>query len=641
MKDMTRTAVRRSKRKVSRIVIGCSILCVLLLGAVIYGLWGGGLAELADQLEGQPTANMPIDEADQPSLVPEDKPITESTEHTESVHESNAQVAKRVLDKMTLEQKIGQLLYVDLTAVMEEQPQLEKAAALESLSPGGVILFRDQFQVVEDTVLTTSLLSHLNSIIPVWIGTDQEGGLVTRVSYASELNGDMALAATGKTELAQETAKRTVKMLQQLGLNMNFAPVADVNMNPNNPVIGIRSFGGSPERVGDFVQAYITGMHEQGMPSSVKHFPGHGDTAVDSHLGLPQLNHSKEEMEQSDWVPFQKAITAGVDFVMTAHVTVPALDAAQVTSKQDGQQVYVPATLSKKIVTGILREQLGFDGVVITDALNMGAIASHFGVEDAALRAIDAGVDMLLMPPQPTRVKQALVQAVQEGKLSENRIDESVLRILQAKVSYGLIDENGLPATVKTYDEQLESAKLWVKNNDDAAFALQVARQAITYTGETSQLPIIDNQVKRVVLLGTDSYALKAFSQAVQASMSDQAQSSPRTLETWMQVIGSIDEIPAVFNQLDQQDKSDVVIVVSRDAQLSTKQTKIIQTVLDRLNKTNLKHGLLASSSPYDLSQFTDVPFAIAAYGITKANMKAAAEQLWNQEPTAARLPIQ
>lgn len=635
---MSRAGIRR-KKKPSRIVIGCTIICLVLIGIVINGIWGGGLALIADQQ--QTTTNMVQDQLHEQDPASSDPPMIAVEEHQESVKESVEHTARQLLDQMTLEQKVGQMLYVDLTAVMEEQTKLNQAQALESLAPGGVILFRDQFQAIEDTVRTTALLNHLNISVPVWIGTDQEGGLVTRVSYATAMNGNMALAATGKPELTMETAQRTAEMLQELGLNMNFAPVADVNVNASNPVIGIRSFGASPERVGQFVQAYIEGMHNQGMPASVKHFPGHGDTAVDSHLGLPQLNHSKEEMEQSDWIPFQSAIAADVDFVMTGHVTVPALDDTLIASKQDGQKAYVPATLSKPIVTGVLREQLGYDGIIITDALNMGAIASHFGVEDAALRAVEAGVDMLLMPPQPERVKQSLVKAVQEGRVTEARIDESVLRILKLKAAYGLITEEGQSAIVQSYDKQLEAAELWHKSNDDARFALDVARQAITYTGDTSQLPIIHNQVKRVVLLGTDSYALKAVSQAVRDSMSGEAQSSARTLEIWMQSIQSEQEASNVLEQLDQQGDSDLVLVVSRDAQLSSNQKQLLQSIFKQLSKTKLKYGLLASSSPYDINQFTDVPFSIAAYGITEANMKAAAEQLWSKETTAAKLPIQ
>lgn len=639
MKDVARNAVRR-KKKTSRIVIGCSILCVVLLGVVMYGLWGGELTQLTDPIGNQTPVSMPNGEENQASVSLEDIPVTESMEPAESEAEKNERIAKSVLNKMSLDQKIGQLLYVDLAAVVEEQPQLEKAAVLESIAPGGIIFFQEQLRDMEETVLATSWLNHLNLPVPVWMGTDQEGGLVTRVSYASELNGNMALAATGKAELAQETAVRTAKMLQALGLNMNFAPVADVNVNSNNPVIGIRSFGGSPERVGQFVSAYISGMHEQGMPSVVKHFPGHGDTVIDSHMGLPQLDHSVEKLEQIDWVPFQQAIEADVDFVMTAHVTVPALDAAQVQSKQNGKQVYVPATLSKSIVTGVLREQLEFDGLVITDALNMGAIASHFGVEDAALRAIEAGVDLLLMPPQPNRVKQSLLQAVQDGRLSEARINESVLRILRTKVAYGLIDEEGQPAATQSYEEQLESARVWADHNEDAAFALETARQAVTYVGDSALLPIIDNQVNRMILLGTDASALKETQKAVKHSLSNQVQSSPRTLETWLQVVRSEEEISAVINKLELQDKHDVVLVVSRDALLSKKQTHILQSLFDRLSQTGVTYGMLASSSPYDLSLFDELPFAIAAYGITQANMQAAAEQLWNSEPTAAALPL-
>ncbi|MGZ9584098.1 glycoside hydrolase family 3 protein [Paenibacillus marinisediminis] len=627
---------------------------MVILAVISYGLMENGADKLKQAL-GIPSAfhTVGANTTDKQPIQAGDKSTEHSSPSAVGLSDSNEQqkedelerekyerAAQLALNKLDLKQKIGQMLYVDISAVSQEQPQVELPAALEQIQPGGVILFREQFQAPDQTVRVTSLLQHLNVSVPVWIGTDQEGGLVTRVSYASAMNGNMALAATGDPELTTETARRTGEMLQHLGLNMNFAPVADVNVNPDNPVIGIRSFGASPERVGEFVKAYIAGMHSIGMPAAVKHFPGHGDTAVDSHLGLPVLNHTPDQMERTDWVPFREAIASGVDIVMMGHVTVPSLDNTQVKSKQDGKSIYLPATLSKAIVTDVLREQLKFDGVVMTDAMNMGAIAEHFGSDEAAVRAVQAGVDVILMPPNPVRVQERLLKEVRAGVISEERINESVLRILRMKTAYGLLDEEGNPVDVQPYEKRLAEAEQWQKDNDDAAFARRVADQAVTYVGESNQLPFLTEQVKRVVLVGTDSYALKEFSAAIMDSMSEQASSSTRTLNTLTKVVKTESDISAIIKQLDQKSGTDVVLVISRDAQLQSKQRKLLQSALDQLSKTKVRYGLIATSSPYDVDALSGMPFSIAAYGLTEANLRAAAGLLWKQEPTAAHMPI-
>lgn len=245
--------------------------------------------------------------------------------------------------------------------------------------------------------------------------------------------------------------KATGEELNALGINMNFGPVLDVNLNPDNPVIGVRSFGEDPQLVAQLGKAYIKGLHQSGTASTAKHFPGHGDTAVDSHLGLPEVPYDIDRLKKVELYPFQQAMDAGIDAVMTAHVTFPKIDDTKAISKKDGMEIAIPATLSYKVLTGLMREDMGFNGVVVTDAMNMGAIADHFGAVDAAIRAVKAGADILLMPVGIKEVAKGLYDSVNSGDISITKIEQSVERILTMKLKRGIVKselENNLNESV-------------------------------------------------------------------------------------------------------------------------------------------------------------------------------------------------
>ncbi|MFD0854430.1 glycoside hydrolase family 3 protein, partial [Actinomadura adrarensis] len=244
----------------------------------------------------------------------------------------------------------------------------------------------------------------------------------------------MALAAGRRTGDARTLARITGRELRAIGINQDYAPDADVNVNPGNPVIGVRSFGSDPGLVSDMVAAQVGGYQSGGVTATAKHFPGHGDTTTDSHIGVPRIDHTREEWERLDLPPFRAAIRAGVDSIMTAHIIVPALDPSE-----------DPATLSRPILTGILRERLKYDGVVVTDALDMQGVRDTYGDERIPVLALQAGVDVLLKPPADAsgngvfpRQLAAVVDAVKNGELTESRIDESVYRILELKQKRGL-----------------------------------------------------------------------------------------------------------------------------------------------------------------------------------------------------------
>lgn len=329
--------------------------------------------------------------------------------------------------EMSLEQKVAQLVHIDIPDLELSDTTREHFRRFEY---NGVILFAKNVASREQVV---KLVNDLNDICqtPPLLSVDQEGGLVDRFRFA-EMNsspGPMALAATGSPEQTLRAHEIMGKELASLGMAIDFAPCLDVNSNPNNPIIGARSFGADPETVAEHGVAAMRGLQLGGVAACGKHFPGHGDTDKDSHIDLPTVSRSREELEVLELAPFRRAIESGLDAVMTAHVTFPALDPTP----------GLPATLSSPILTTLLREDLDFDGVIFTDSMAMHAIAQRFGVGEAAVMAIAAGADVVLAcGPFENHIAsvEALVSAVLEGRLSEERIDASLERIFALKAKY-------------------------------------------------------------------------------------------------------------------------------------------------------------------------------------------------------------
>jgi beta-N-acetylhexosaminidase len=337
-----------------------------------------------------------------------------------------------MLREMTLEERVGQLLMPDTSGVLihEESEQFARIVhAIEKLAVGGFIIFNG------DALTTAALTNRLQARarIPLLFASDFEGGVGMQLRGGTRLPRAMALAATGDTESAAEAARITAREGRAIGVHVNFYPVLDVNNNPANPIINTRAFSDDPETVANWGAAFIRAAQDERQIATAKHFPGHGDTALDSHILLPILDASRERLERIELPPFHAAVRRGVRAVMTAHIAVPALD--------DGADGLQPATLSHAIVDGILRKSFGFDGLIFSDALNMGAIVERYEAGEATVRAIEAGCDMVLYMPDVERSHVALCDAVAQGRITRERIDESVRRILQAKAWCGLQHE--------------------------------------------------------------------------------------------------------------------------------------------------------------------------------------------------------
>jgi len=378
--------------------------------------------------------------------------------------------AERWLSTLTLRQKVAQLIVIPFSGEApntrsRQYRQFERLVRDQQV--GGLILISRTAHGIKraEPYALAAFLNRMQRLarIPLLVASDFERGASMRVDSTTQFPHAMAFAAAGDPQATRYLGEATARDARALGVHWVFFPVADVNSNPDNPIINIRSFGESPRDVSAHVRAFIDGAKadpKNRVLTTAKHFPGHGDTAVDSHLALSSIPSDKEHLESVEFPPFRAAIEEGVDSVMTAHISVPALDAPD-----------LPATLSTAILTGVLRDELKFQGLIVTDALEMGGVAKGYSNAEAAVRALEAGADVLLMPPDPGAAIQAVVAAVRSGRLSSKRIDQSVARILAAKQTVGL-DRAKLV--------NLEAIADVVNSPEAAARAQQIADRAVT-----------------------------------------------------------------------------------------------------------------------------------------------------------------
>ncbi|MDO4492604.1 MAG: glycoside hydrolase family 3 N-terminal domain-containing protein [Clostridia bacterium] len=451
--------------------------------------------------------------------------------------------AEELLAQMTLEQKIGQMImpsarkwsdtpedettFVNATVLNEQQ-----LGAIARYNLAGVCLFAQNLNDTEQILALTDSIQQAAFASATGIGAllsaDQEGGYITRLRTGTSGIGNMALAATGDAALVAESAAIFGTELAALGIQIDFAPDADVNSNPENPVIGVRSFGDDPQSVASLSAAYLQGLAEAGVIGCLKHFPGHGDTDTDSHTGLPLVAKTKEQLAACDLVPFAEN-AAAAEMIMTAHIQFPEIERETAVSVSTGETIGVPATMSRTLLTEVLRNEMGYDGVIVTDSLQMDAIALHFEQADAAKRIINAGADLILMPVDLNSQAEidklgvlidTLVAMVRTGEIAESRIDEAVLRVLKLKERHGLFAPETRPLSERTeaalavvgskahHDREWEMAKLavTVKKNAGAFPLTAEEKEGILYlTATTGQLPAMDFALTKLAEEGVDT----------------------------------------------------------------------------------------------------------------------------------------
>ncbi len=387
--------------------------------------------------------------------------------------------AEKTLRRLTVEEKIGQVFMIWCRASflnVESPEYLQLQDAMQKYHVGSFAMtvhVDGPFLLRSEPYEAAELLNRLqrDSKLPLLFAADFERGVATRLQGTTNFPHAMAFGADGKTEDAEMFGRITAQEARAVGVHWNFFPDADVNSNPANPIINTRSFGEDPTQVGNMVAAYIKGAHEAGMLTTVKHFPGHGDTATDSHLGVASVNVDRAHLDSIELPPFRQAIAAGVDSVMVAHVTVPALDS-------DPNHV---ATISTAVVSDLLEREMGFKGLIVTDALDMAGLTHLFAndIGRAAVEAFKAGNDLLLIPADLGASYESMLKAVKSGEISKERLDHSVLKLLKIKASLGLND-------VRTVD--LGALARSVGKPENIAFGQQVADSAITLVRDNGKI---------------------------------------------------------------------------------------------------------------------------------------------------------
>lgn len=544
---------------------------------------------------------------------------------------------KRIVSRMSVEEKVGQLFVMrvyghsatepdqaDIDANLAEIGVRTAAEMIAKYHVGGIIYFawahntRDPHQIADlSNGIQRAGLAGPHSL-PLLISTDQEHGIVCRVGEpATLMPGAMALGAGGSRSDARRAGQIAGAELAAIGICQNYAPDADVNVNPANPVIGVRSFGSDPQSVAGMVAAQVKGYQSAGIASTAKHFPGHGDTSTDSHTGLPVITHTREQWAELDEPPFRAAIAAGIDSIMTAHIVVPALDPAE-----------DPATLSRPILTGILREELGYDGVVVTDSLGMEGVRTKYGDERVPVLALQAGVDQLLNPPSLEVSWNALLAAVKSGEVSEARLDESILRILRLKTKLGLfgnpfVSHRGVDRTVGT--------------RSHLAAADRIAEHTTTLLDNTGALlPLSRRSHKNLLVVGADPASPSGTTGPPTTTLAEAFNElgySATALST-----GTAPTRAAIDAAVAAAQGKDAVVVGTYNVTASSSQ----RTLVSELAATGVPVITLAIRNPYDIARLAGTGHAasLAAYSWTDVELRAAARVIAGRARPEGRLPV-
>ncbi|WP_372351402.1 glycoside hydrolase family 3 protein [Streptomyces sp. KL116D] len=542
---------------------------------------------------------------------------------------------KKIISGMSLEEKVGQLFVMrvyghsatapdqaDIDANLKEIGVRTAAEMIAKYKLGGIIYFawahnvRDPHQIADLSNGIQQVGLQQPSRIPLLISTDQEHGIVARVGKPATLfPGAMALGAGGSRSDARKAGQIAGAELRAVGIRQDYAPDADVNVNPANPVIGVRSFGADPQSVAGMVAAQVKGYQSAHIASTAKHFPGHGDTATDSHTGIPYITHTREQWEQLDAPSFKAAIAAGIDSIMTAHIVVPALDPSE-----------DPATLSHPILTGILREQLGYDGVVVTDSLGMEGVRTKYGDERVPVLALKAGVDQLLNPPSLDVSWNAVLKAVQDGELTEARLDESILRVLRLKAKLGIFKEpyvshKGVDRTVGT------AAHL--------AAADRIAERTTTLlVNKEGLLPLSRRTHKNVLVLGANP-ASPSLSDGPPTTVLGAALTELGFSATVL-ATGTAPSQATIAQAVAAAAGKDAVLIGTYNVTKGSAQ----QALVDAVAATGVPVVTLSMRNPYDVAQLSSSDAHLAAYSWIDVELRAAVRVLAGRAEPQGRLPV-
>ncbi|HEX6149180.1 glycoside hydrolase family 3 protein [Nocardioides sp.] len=537
---------------------------------------------------------------------------------------------RSTVSRMGLRELVGQLFMTyaygdtadtqdpDHVAANQELYGVDNAAQLvERYKLGGVIYYNwsdnannpQQIAALSNGVQDAALSTRLE--VPALVATDQEGGIVARVGPpATVLPGNMALGAGRSADDAETAAAIIGEELRAIGVNWNFAPVADVNVNPANPVIGVRSFSEDPALASDLTAAQVRGYSGSDVAGAAKHFPGHGDTSVDSHFGLPEIDHTRAEWEAVDRPPFQAAIDEGVRAIMTAHIVVDSLDPSG-----------APATMSRPIITGILREEMGYDGVIVTDALDMGGATETYPSNRVPVAALQAGVDMLLKPPDGEflTMYDAVLDAVRNGEVSKKRLRTSVQRILQLKWDLGLVEDpyvdvDAVPEVVGT-DEHLAAAQA-------------LTDRSTTLVKNDGTLPLDPEASQSVLVTGWGVGTTATIADKLSERGAD-----PTVLET-----GAAPTAAQIAAAEAAAEEHDVTVVVSYRAWMNDNAAQ--RELVRRLTATGKPVIAVAAREAHDIAYYPEVPAYLSTYSWTGVSLESLVRVLYGEVDPTGTLPV-
>jgi len=555
--------------------------------------------------------------------------------------------ADKELRRMSLDEKIGQLISVGVNATfLNQDSEAFKALRhqVEDNHVGGIILFRGP---VYESVMLVNRMQGLAKY-PLLISADLEAGAGMRFDDTINLPWNMAVGATDNPDYARRQGALTAHEARALGVQQIYAPVADVNNNAANPVINVRSYGEDPAAVGRFVAAFVEGAQSNGVIATAKHFPGHGDTATDSHRGLPEIDVSRERLNAVELVPFEAAVKSGVGSVMTGHIGMPQVDPTAVIplprdvklkpidTDENGEVIVEKGTLPTSlspVMTGILRRDLGFDGLIVTDAMSMSGLTLYFTQEEASVRALEAGADLLLKPADADAVLRGVRDAVQKGRLKEERIDQSARKVLAAKYDLGL---------VKQRVTSLDAIDVNVAGREAVGLAREIAEHAITLVRDDDRLLPLnslkpDARIFNLAITNGDDrlWIANAFAGAITRA--------GRKIETVVLDDRSTDA--EVKKAVEHANSADVVIA-SLYGRVRTGQARSVglpepgAKALSALIAAKTKLVGISFGNPYLLQSFPGLRTYLVAYGDMPSLQDAAARALFGEIDVTGKLPI-
>jgi beta-N-acetylhexosaminidase len=546
---------------------------------------------------------------------------------TKNVSPAASAWVESTLRKMTVDEKIGQLLFTtyhgSLTAT-DSDAYRQLVHDVQDLHVGGfiVITHGSPLGIVKSQAYPSAVLANqlqAKSKLPLLIGADFERGTAMRYDEGTSFPTAMAVAAAGNPKDAYTMGKITALEARATGVHWVYAPDSDVNNNPGNPIINTRSFGENPQRVAEFVSAFVKGVEENGGLATTKHFPGHGDTSADSHIDLPVIHANRDRLEHLELVPFRAAISSGVSSVMTGHLSVPTIEPDPNT----------PATLSHNILTGLLRNELGYRGLIVTDAMEMGGITVRFSPGEAAVRAVTAGVDCVLMSPVPDAAFEALQGAVKSGRISKERLDESVRRILQAKARLGL--NTSRLVDVNALNHKFGSAA-WQRD------AQEISDRGVTLLRDTPhRLPLEGTKPLRALLLAFYADPEPYPGEDLERELRNRFD-SVTTLRADTRFVN------AGTLKLPSPDSYDVAIVAffvrvsdrKGNVDVPAEQGALAEQVY-KAGKPVITVGL---GSPYLIERFPQAETWLAAFGISDVAQISVARALFGEIPVRGHLPV-